>query len=218
MEALINSRTVILFDLDGTLIDSNGSVRDSLYSSLHCNGYQLPERDIYKQLFGLSEHDVLMKLGIPEDKIPDLLDDWTRSTLEYSGNIPYYDGIPELIQTLRQQGCVLGVVTGRMRKTTRIIPITLELEELMDLFVNPEDTVKGKPDPEPVNFAIDQLGVTPDRAIFIGDSANDITAAFLAGCTSILVAWGVVKDAAGFPVKPDYTVSIVDELKQLLAG
>ncbi len=208
----------ILFDLDGTLIESFGSVRDTLISALIHSGYQPPEGDVYGELFGRSEHDVFVKLGFPEEKIPGLMDEWTRCTEEYTGEIPYFEGIPELLQALRQRGCALGVITGRNRKTTRTVPLALELEKTMDVFVNPDDTVKGKPDPEPVFFALEKLNYSPEQTIYIGDSANDIAAAFSAGCTSILVTWGGVKDASGFPVQPDYVVSTVGELKKLLVG
>ena len=112
----------------------------------------------------------------------------------------------------------MGVITGRNRKTTRTVPVALELEKIMDVFVNPDDTVKGKPDPEPIYFALEKLNYSPDQTIYIGDSANDIAAAFSAGCTSILVTWGGVKDASGFPARPDYIVTTVEELKKLLLG
>jgi HAD superfamily hydrolase (TIGR01549 family) len=218
LELLNHEPKAVLFDLDGTLIESFASVRDTLVSALLYCGYEPPAGNVYGELFGRSEHDVFVKLGFPEEKIPALMDEWTRFTSEYTGDIPYYEGIPELLQSLRQQGCALGIITGRNRKTTRTVPVALELEKIMDVFVNPDDTCNGKPDPEPVFFALKKIGFSPDQTIYVGDSANDITMANAAGCTSILVTWGGVKDATGFTSQPDYIVSTVEELKIRLLG
>ena len=95
---LCRDSKAVLFDLDGTLIESFASVRDTLISALLHSGYQPPEGDVYGELFGRSEHDVFVKLGFPEEKIPGLMDEWTRFTEAYTGEIPYFEGIPELLQ------------------------------------------------------------------------------------------------------------------------
>ncbi len=218
LEPLINSRKVILFDLDGTLMDSFSAVLNTMLSAIQANGFQPPEDFSFASIWGKSEDEVLRDIGIPEQYIPQIREEWNRLDEETGKEISLYDGIPQLLRTLQENGCMLGVVTGRSDQKTRVVPAAQALKNHLDVYVTPDDTSRGKPYPDQIFFALEKLGAVPSQTIFIGDSIVDITAAFLADCKSILVTWGGAKDASGFPHQPDYVVSTVDELKQLLLG
>ena len=195
MEPLINSRNVILFDLDGTLMDSFTAVLNTMISAVQTHGFNPPEGFSFASIWGKSEDEVLKDIGIPEQFIPQIREEWNRLDEETGKDISYYDGIPQLLTTLRENGCTLGVVTGRSDQKTRAVPAAQALKNSLDVYVTPDDTRRGKPDPDQIFFALEKLGAVPGQTIFIGDSIVDITAAFLAECQSILVTWGGAKDA-----------------------
>ncbi len=189
MEPLINSYKVILFDLDGTLMDSSAAVYDTMLLALQRYGFQPPEGFVYTEIWGKKEVEVLTAVGVPEQYIARVGKEWTRLEGEHGEQITYYDGIPQLLRTLKERGCTVGVVTGRSTDKTRAVPAAQALKDQLDVYVTPDDTSRGKPDPEPVRFALEKLGAAPGEAIFIGDTVVDITMASLAGLISVLATW-----------------------------
>jgi HAD superfamily hydrolase (TIGR01662 family) len=186
--------------------------------ALQSYGFQPPEDFSYDEIWGKKEVEVLEAVGIPEDYIPRIRTEWTRLEEESGDEISYFEGVPQLLRLLKGRGCKVGVVTGRSLQKTRAVPVAHALKNQLDVFVTADDTNKGKPDPEPAFFALGKLNADPEQAIFIGDTVVDITMASLAGLKSVLVTWGGAKDADSFPSRPDYIVSTVEELKELLLG
>ncbi|TDF92991.1 HAD family hydrolase [Paenibacillus piri] len=123
--------------------------------------------------------------------------------LARSHSITGYSGIVELLEQLREAGFRLGIVSSKHR---RFIVPELESKSLLQFFeciVGQEDTVKHKPDPEPLLLASSVMGVRPEECVYIGDQPTDVLAARGAGMVSAGALWGEGKLEKLAPVDPD---------------
>ncbi|MBT3991892.1 MAG: phosphoglycolate phosphatase [Rhodospirillaceae bacterium] len=187
----------ILFDLDGTLVDSAADLRRALNSTL---------AEQLRNSLDISEVKAMIGDGIaklvergfaatgPTPKADTLATLITRFSLHYDQNIlahtKLYPGVLEALRLLRVQGCRLGVCTNKPEAQAREILKGLNADLYFDVVTGGDSTDRRKPDPKPVLQALSQLGGTPETALFIGDSVNDAEAARRAGVASILVSYG----------------------------
>lgn len=188
----------ILFDLDGTLIDSVPDLQHAI------NGLLAEEGRRPLELF-----EVIAMVGDGAGALVErafratgpALDDpapFVRRYLErYEGAIARltrpYPGVPETLEGLRRRGHRLAVVTNKPHGATMDVLGKLELLAFFDAVVGAEDTLARKPDPAPVLAALGRLSVPPDRAVMVGDHHNDIACARSAGVPTVAVAWGYTR-------------------------
>lgn len=207
----------ILFDLDGTLVDSGRDIAESVNRTLEANQLQqLPPEEIISFVGDgvrrLMER-TLKRVG--RDNVDEMVKamraDYREHCLVHT--LPY-PGIMELLADLR--GAKIAVVTNKVADFARIILDGLELTPHIQALVGGDETKRLKPDPEPVMLACQRLGVEPGRGIMIGDHANDILAGRNAGMTACGVLWGFDRGTSVTAVAPDHTCSEVSALKNLL--
>jgi pyrophosphatase PpaX len=208
---------VVLFDLDGTLIDSGAMI---LSSFRHATRSVLREELADEQLRAA----VAVGAGLTEQMShfgPEHVDALVRAYRAH--NAPLHDelvacgGVLELLPRLKREGRRLGVVTAKRRVTVELAFGVLPLERWLDVVVTAEDTVRHKPDPAPVLLALERLGVAPGDAAFVGDSPYDVQAAKAAGVRAIAVTWGGLHDAARLAAAhPDALVDSAEELLRAL--
>lgn len=181
----------VLFDLDGTIIDTNELI---IQSFLHVLQGQTPG-------FLTREH-IIPHMGKPlEDQIRsfsgrDQVDDLITAYREYNmkrhdelvREFPY---VREVLAMLHQHGIHMGIVTTKMRNTTAMGLKLCGLDKYMEAIVTLEDVKHPKPHPEPVLRAMGLLQAKPDTTIMVGDSPYDIEAANQAGVISVGVAWSL---------------------------
>jgi pyrophosphatase PpaX len=218
MESIINSRNVILFDLDGTILDNYDWTYTSLKTTLLDFGYPLLTTEVYDTLQGMGERHALGKLGISSDKIDDLVNHRREIMKNSATKVTLFEGILELMSGLKQAGCKLGIVTGSGHDWVDIIPAVLLVIPYVDLLVTAEDTRQPKPHPAPIFFALEQLGADASQAVYIGDTPRDIEAAHRAGVSSVLASWNGGRYATDFICPPDFVASSIKELEHLLLG
>jgi len=208
---------VVLFDLDGTLIDSGAII---LASMRHATRTVL-DREI--------EDEVLMAsvggAGLVEQMRlldPQRVDELVRVYREH--NEPLHEtleaipGILEVLPRLRTEGRRLGIVTAKRRETVNLAFATLpELEPLFDVVVGSEDTERQKPEPDPLLHALERLEATPDEAAYVGDSPFDLQAARAGGLYAIAVTWGGIHPEQRLrDEEPDAVVASAEELLDVL--
>jgi len=109
-----------------------------------------------------------------------------------------YPGVLDGLQALREQGLALAVVTNKATEFTLPLLKHLELADYFDVVVCGDTCARRKPDPDPVLYACQQLGLSPKASVLIGDSVNDVAAARAAGCRALVVPYGYNE---GEPVK-----------------
>ncbi len=174
---------VVIFDVDGVLLDSFESNFEFFKNLMAAAGYKAPTREEYVPLFHRTFHDIvqiLTGLKSEEDikKITDMVDVVDAPPPIIS------PGVPETIK-LFSESYLLAVVTSRIKAYAYEPPLNA-LEHYFKATVAYEDTEHHKPDPEPLVFAAKQLGVLPGECVYVGDVENDMKAAYAAGMRFIL--------------------------------
>jgi pyrophosphatase PpaX len=123
-------------------------------------------------------------------------------------------GMEDVLATLRAQGRRLGIVTAKRAKTVELAFRYLPLGDYFDTIVAGDDTVRHKPDPDPLLLALERLAASPDEAAYVGDSPYDMRAAQAAGVHAVGVTWGKIHDRDALA---DADV-VVDTAEELLAA
>lgn len=206
----------VLFDLDGTLLDSFEQYRRGLVAALADFGFEPPPLVHIRQSMGLPGLEVILGQGVPPEQAHDV---WIR-WIEWDGRLADlarpFPGVVPLLERLRAAGYRLGIVTSRPRISLDTTPAALELLPHVDLLVTRDDTTEGKPHPAPVLHAFQRLGVSSARGVYVGDAAFDVEAGRRAGCLTVLTTWDSVDRDHPTEPEPDFVVASPDELAALL--
>lgn len=210
--------TTILFDFDGTVMDTNNVILQSWQHTFRTvYGEERPEEDIIRT-FG-EPLEITMKKMVPDRPLEEAIEIYRSYHKDNFGKlISVFPGMKELIAELSRQGYKLGLVTSRLKGTTYQGLEAYDLRQYFDCVITADDCTKHKPDPQPVLKALEKLGVKPDEAMMLGDSLFDIRCAHNAGVTSVLVGWAIAadeKDLVG-DGKPDHRIDKAEDLLELL--
>lgn len=205
----------VLFDLDGTLVDTNYLILDSFQRTLADKlGLQVEPPDIYRH-FG-EPLDYTMRRYNPS-RWEELVEYYrAHNQAQHDALIRRFDGMEEMLARLKERGVRRGVVTSKYTELARRGARCCGLEDLLEDFVGRDMTERHKPDPEPVLLALKRLGVPAGpRVLMVGDSAFDILAGKNAGVRTCAVGWTVLNRADIEATVPDYMVETVAELEAL---
>jgi pyrophosphatase PpaX len=181
----------VLFDLDGTLVDSGAIILASFkHAARTVLARDVEEEQIAALVGGSNLHDQMRVLS------PAHVDELVRVYREHNrplhDELEAFDGVEELMQTLSDQGRKLGIVTAKGRQTVDLAFAVLSLERYFDAVVTADMTDRHKPDPAPVLKALELLETEPGDAAFVGDSPYDIVAGKAAGVFTVAVSWGKI--------------------------
>ena len=213
------SRTdTVLFDFDGTVMDTNNVIIQSWQHTFRTLENREEDLDKIIKTFG-EPLEVTMRNLFPHVPVEESIAIYRSYHYNNFGElISVFPGMKELIRELKGRGCKLGLVTSRLRKTTMQGLEKYGLAEFFDAVVTADDTSKHKPDPEPVNIALEKLGSRPENSIMVGDTMFDILCARNAGVKSVLVSWAlaVTEEEKNGPDGPDHTIEKAEELLALI--
>ncbi|MBQ2316133.1 MAG: HAD-IA family hydrolase, partial [Clostridia bacterium] len=184
----------VLFDLDGTLVNSLYDLADASNYALTVKGYPTHETEKYKYFVGNGMPNLMERILPSEErsaeKINELLDIFLGYYKEhYLDKTVVYEGIIPLLKALKAQGITVGVVSNKADGMTQLI-----IEKLLDGYF---DIVQGKlegflpkPDPALTLLVMSKLGVKPDECIFVGDSGMDAALGVNCGAVPVGALWG----------------------------
>lgn len=179
----------VLFDLDGTLIDSGPLILASFrHATQTVLGRRIPDETLMANVGGHGIHAQMRELD--PDRVDELVRAYREHNLASYHEVRAFEGVEEQLALLRAQGRRLGIVTVKGRPTVDVTLSILPFLSALDTVVTGDDTERHKPDPEPLSLALARLGATASSAAYVGDSPFDIRAAKAAGMTAIAVAWG----------------------------
>ena len=207
---------VVLFDLDGTVVDSGAII---LASMRHAT------REVLGAEFG--DEELMQAVGGPglEAQMavfaPDHVDELVR--VYRAHNEPLHDeldaciGMENVLVRLHEEGRRLGVVTAKRRATVELAFARVPLGHLFETIVGGDETERHKPDPEPLLLGAKRMNAEPDRTAYVGDSPFDMRAAKAAGMHAVAVTWGRIHDREKLErEEPDAIADTAEELLDLL--
>jgi len=208
---------VVLFDLDGTLIDSGPII---LASMQHATRTVLGREIAYEELAATvgGQGLVSQMRALDPDRVEELVEVYKEHNDPLHETLEAFDDFLDLLPRLRDEGRRLGIVTAKRHRTVRLaLDRFPELAEQFEVVVGYEDTERHKPEPDPVLLALDRLGVAPAEAAYVGDSPFDIQAAKAAGTFAVAVGWGGIHaDERLLEEEPDAFVREPAELLDVL--
>lgn len=207
----------VVFDLDGTLIDTIDLIRISMrYATRNVLGRVVPDEELMRNV------------GVPLSRQmrefdPKRADELLRVYRQYNSErhdelAAIYPGTLAALKWLQNRGMPLGVVTS---KGTRMATRGLDLFQLRHYFsvvVSADDVEFHKPEPHPLIYAAEALTVDVERCAYVGDSPHDMNCAIAAGAVSIAALWGAFSKEEVTVPGPDFALGDISDLERLLSG
>jgi pyrophosphatase PpaX len=206
----------ILFDLDGTLIDSGSLILSSFqHATRTVLGRVIPEAELMANVGG---HGIQAQMKeFDEERADELVRVYREHNASVYRQVLAFPGVEAVLAQLQDEGRQLGVVTVKGRATVDVTFEVLPLLHYFETVVTGDDTERHKPDPEPLLLALERLGASPSAAAYVGDSPFDIRAAKAAGMVAIAVAWGGIHPLPRLKAeRPDYVVQTPRELHDVV--
>jgi phosphoglycolate phosphatase len=210
---------VLIFDLDGTLIDSAPDLRTATNKVLAKHGRRAISMEETKQFVGNGAPKLIERAfratGEPvEAGEIDLL---TQEFLAFydgheADDTRPYEGVMETLGILKEKGVRMALCTNKPQTPTDNLLNNLEMTDFFEVVLGGDQLERKKPDPQMIHWVLDQMKVPVDKAIMIGDSPNDIDAAKNANMRNVAVSYGYRKVSVE-ALKAD---TVIDQFPQLL--
>jgi pyrophosphatase PpaX len=209
----------MLFDLDGTLIDSVRLILDSYHHTLKTHGF--PARSDEEWLRGVGTPLRVQFAKWADD--PQVLEALITTYREYNLThhdrmVSVYPGVVDAVRTIKPLGVRTGLVTSKNRQGALRGLALVRLEALMDVLVCADEVDNPKPHPEPVEKAVTLLGADPATTVYVGDSIHDMQSGRAAGVLTAAVLWGPFGRSHLEGARPDYWLERPEELVELVRG
>ena len=208
---------LLLFDFDGTLIDSKVDIATSVNLTLGDLG--LPPRP-HEEIFSFVGDGVkrLLRLSVGEDNLDQYEEALKTFRMHYLAHCldttRFYPGIEAVLHQF--QGIGKAIVTNKSLEYTLRIVEGLDARALFSTIESPDDSSELKPDPGMLVRVLERLGISADRAVMIGDSTNDVRAAKAAGVKSCAVGYGYGNREKVLALAPDFYCEEPEDLIRIL--
>lgn len=207
--------TTVIFDFDGTIINTNTLIEEGLNFFAHrYRGYRL------------SREELMMLTGKPlETQMAYINGDKAQLMLEqfkiwyahhHNSKVAAFPGMIRLIKRLKSSGYKLAIVTNNGRESLHMGLSLLGIMPYFEHIITREDVTQTKPSEEGILKVLEALDSRPEHAVFIGDTDNDVKAAKAAGVTSILVGWSMLDKVSQIELNPDYIALSTIELADII--
>lgn len=207
-------KEAVLFDIDGTILDSHDFVFGAVRFALSKYGYPDPEAKFLKKAQGrpLSKfYEILLPLE-QSGKFVEAHKEFQKANFHLVKSFP---NVERTLQELRKSGFVMGAVSNRLRESLLISLQLAELLQYFDVVLGADDVVNPKPHQDHLLFALNKLQVTPQNSYMVGDTDHDILAGKNAGIKTVGVTYGWLgRKIAKY--NPDYVINDIEELLQII--
>lgn len=215
---------LIMFDMDGTLINTHGLISENMAATFESHGLPAPTPDEVRQIIGLSVAIAVGKLARTNDTVlverlvEDYRASYLRSIQQMADREPLYPGAREALDRLRADpAMVLGIATGKGLSGVHRILADHGLGSYFATLQTPNHN-PSKPAPGMLLSAMAETGIGPNETIMVGDSVYDIELAVNAGCRAIGVTWGYHDAADLVRSGASVLVDTYDDLDAAIAG
>jgi pyrophosphatase PpaX len=207
----------VLFDLDGTLIDSIGLIVDAMHHAFEGFGGTVPADSAWMAGIGTPLFKQLALYARSAEEL-DMLRERYRAYqfIHHDDVIKEYPGTTAVLEDLHARGLAMGVVTSKGDELARRGLELTGLARFLPVVVSADSVTKYKPEPEPVLLALERLGVRADEALMMGDSPHDISSGNAAGVRTIGALWGPFTREQIAVAAPTYWMANISELPPFL--
>lgn len=209
----------VIFDLDGTLLDTLDDLKDSVNYALGRQGYPLRNKEEIRMFVGNGIR-LLMERAVPENIGAEKFEECFKDFCDYyklhmEDKTAPYNNINEMLSNIKQAGFKTAIVTNKADFAAQDLCKRM-FGENIDLIVGSVDERPNKPAPDGVFYALEKLNSSTETAVFVGDADTDILTAKNAGLVSIGVLWGFRDREVIEKEGADYIVENVNALEKLL--
>ncbi len=199
----------IVFDIDGTLIDTEYALLHSLQETiLDLCGRHIPLKELTFAL-GITGADALKRLGMKD--IAPTIDLWNEKMQKYTDTIKVFDGIKDLLEHLSKSACETGIVTSKTREEFDLDFRPFGISHYFKTIICADDTTQHKPSPAPLLQYMKSSGAAHSQLLYIGDSSYDSLCASNAQAAFALAKWGSHDET----IKADYYLTTPASLLHL---
>jgi pyrophosphatase PpaX len=202
----------VLFDLDGTLIDSIPLIVASMRHAFEGHPRPPPVEE-WVALIGTPLDTMIRRWAGDEADVAHVKERYkAHQWAHHDEMVRAFPGVPALLDTLASRGVRMAVVTSKLEPSARRSLEFLGLAHHFALVVGLEATGRHKPDPAPVAYALERLDVPASSAAFVGDSPHDVRAGNAAGVATVATLWGPFSREQLAPARPTAWASSVADL------
>lgn len=193
----------IVFDWDGTLVDSTQAIVESVQHASEDVGLPVPDDEAARGIIGLELGAAIDALfsGLTEVQLQTLVERYRYHYLVRDHAVPLFDGVADAMKELETQGFMLGVATGKTRRGLERAMANTELKRHF-LATRCADECHSKPHPQMLHELMDELGIEAERTLMVGDTPYDLQMARNAGVDSLAVSYGAQPLEALLPYAP----------------
>ena len=207
----------VLFDLDGTLVDTIDLIIQSAQAAFATCNRPVPSRAEIVAGIGRPLMSQFGDFTSDAAEVELLLLAYRAFQLEHHDRLTVpYDGVSDVVRELVADGRRLGVVTSKIEPLAHRALAHIGINECFPVVIGLESTTRHKPDPAPLLHAMEQLGAEPNDTVYVGDSPFDLQAAHAASIASIAVSWGAFTGERLQEERPTHVASTAEELRRVL--
>ncbi|MCM3602518.1 pyrophosphatase PpaX [Robertmurraya korlensis] len=207
--------TTILFDLDGTLIDTNELI---IQSFLHTLQHYYPDQYKREDVIPFMGPTLVETFGaMNPENVEEMIKTYrTFNISNHDSLVKEFEGVKETVMALKEKGYKIGIVTSKMSDVVMKGLKLTKLDPYFEIVVALDHVEKAKPDPGPVRMALEKLHSSPEEAIMVGDNHHDILGGKNAGVRTAAVAWSIKGRDYLAKYNPDYMLENMTDLLAVL--
>lgn len=207
----------VLFDLDGTLIDTNELIIQTFQTVLDERFPGKYSRETILPFLGPPLYETFQQ--VDPTQVDDLIDAYRKWNMEnHDAMVQAFPGVVETLENLHARGIKLAIVSTKRNEMIERALNLMNVRQYFTAVIGLDDVKNAKPDPEPVQLALSKLEVKPEHALMVGDNFHDIVAARAAGVDSVAVAWSIKGLDYLMAFEPVYAIHDMSELVNITFG
>ena len=218
----MNNIDTILFDFDGTIMDTNDMIIKSWQHTFRTLRGEEAEESVLLATFGEPLKVTMYNFfGGDADEVEKNVEIYRSYQKErYLDLIQLFPGVYAMLEQLKKADFRMALVTSRLKPTTYQGLDKFGIEKFFDVIITADDVTRHKPDPQPVDIALERLGASKEQAVMIGDTKQDILCAKNAGVLAVLVNWSaaIPKGTAAGEYVPDYCLETPGQMIDLVSA
>ena len=207
---------IVLFDFDGTLVDSVRLIIESYHHAMRVHGLPAHPDSYWIEGLGTPLRVVFRRFTDDDAEIQRLIATYREWNLaHHDAMVTAYPGALDAVKRIKARGSRLAIVTSKNRHALEKGLDLCGFHGLFEVLVTSDDLEASKPSPEPVHLALARLGAVPAQALFVGDSPHDIAAGRDAGTTTAACLWGPFSREQLAAERPDHWLDSAADLTRL---